>query len=204
MHVMMGGTAQKIDQRIRPSQPNVRMSQVITQDIESECENAYSHHCRRSRHCPTHNSIWTRSTANSTNGPDRRWSLQRWLNDFTPVLHRPSEPAPRLGKHTSIVRLRATGPDPTTPEDLEAHATTELEDPWLGRARSGAPVHWLQCLGHADEAKRNGSVRAKQKLGSTQRHLRFPAWKGIRPPFRRVFLFLPARRPVGRRFSDRG
>jgi hypothetical protein len=41
----------------------------------------------------------------------------------------------------------------------------KTEEPQLVQVRLGPPVHGVQYLGQADEAKRNGSVRATQKLG---------------------------------------
>jgi hypothetical protein len=67
------------------------------------------------------------------------------------------------------------------PENLEPHATRELEDPWLGQTRPGAPLQWEQCSGQADEAKRNSSVRATQTLGSTQKTSPMPRLVGYPP-----------------------
>ena len=50
-------------------------------------------------------------------------------------------------------------------------------------------MHRSKVFGAGGQSQTNRSVRVIQTLGSTQRHLRFPAWKGIRPPLRRAFLF---------------
>ena len=54
-----------------------------------------------------------------------------------------------------------------------------------------------QVFGAGGQGQTNRSVRVIQTLGSTPRHLRFPAWKGIRPPFGGLSCFT-ARRPAGR------